>query len=168
MAAEAEASREARAKVSRSHKHPSLSPPVSATPTTPASTCSSAPIQGDRGRGRDESVAGAEGGLSGDRRVSVGPAAALPSDPQHHRRREELHHHLPAAFRLNAKLPKTLRDRDIFHKHTRTCRPHEPQTRRLKTPPSGLIGLSYGKIYSPIANKVTLYLAHFSRCARVL
>lgn len=81
--------------------------------------------QGDRSGGRDERVAGPEGGLPGDCRVSVGPAAALPSDPQHHRRREELHHHLPAAAGDDAGLHETLRrslkaHRSHAHTHT-TC-----------------------------------------------
>lgn len=81
------------------------------------------PSQGDRSRGRDECVAGAEGGLPSDCRVPVGPAAALPSDPQHHRRREELHHHFPAAAGDDARVHQTLRRglttcRSQVHTHT--------------------------------------------------
>lgn len=66
------------------------------------------PPTGDSSRGRDERVTGAEGGLPGDRWISVGSAAALPSDPQHHRRWEELDHHLPTAAGDDARLHETL------------------------------------------------------------
>ncbi|CAF88069.1 unnamed protein product, partial [Tetraodon nigroviridis] len=91
MAAEAEAIREAKAKVCAVGARRLQARLFRMSPFTPASV-SSAPVSGDRGRGRDKSVAGAEGGLAGDRPVPVSPAAALPPDPRRHRRQEELHH----------------------------------------------------------------------------
>lgn len=89
MAAEAEAAREARAKVSaHARARSSRQPPFTRRPRL---------FAGDRGRGRDERVPRPEGGVPGDRGVPVGPAAPLPADAQHHRSGEELHHHLPAA-----------------------------------------------------------------------
>lgn len=48
-------------------------------------------------RGRDECIQGSEGGVSGDRRVSIRPSAQIPPNSQHHCSWEELHHHLPSA-----------------------------------------------------------------------
>lgn len=113
---------------------PLRSGPV-ATPTTSASKLCSLPTQGDRSRGRDESLAGAEGGVSGDRRVSVGPAAALPPDPQHHRCWEELHHHFPAAAWHDKRPHKALR-RDChtpLHKHSYTHTHTEATCQVLQT-----------------------------------
>lgn len=47
--------------------------------------------------GWDECIQGSEGGVSGDRRVSIRSSAQIPPNPQLYRSREELHHHLPSA-----------------------------------------------------------------------
>lgn len=59
---------------------------------------------GYRCRGRDERLPRPQRGVAGHRRVAVGPAAALPADPQHHRGWEELHHRLPAAHGAHVSL----------------------------------------------------------------
>lgn len=97
MAAEAEATREARAKV-RTCSRPSHALPVSGrSPLTHPVWPFPCPPLGDRCRGRDERVPRSEGGVPCDRRVPVCPAAPLLADSQHHRGREELYHHLPSA-----------------------------------------------------------------------
>lgn len=99
MAAEAEASREARAKVKmiyakhkellrggikESNKYMKLS--------VPDHFC----------RGRNEGLQGSERSLSGNRRVTLCSPAPIPAEPQLHRRGEELHHHLSSAHRYVA------------------------------------------------------------------
>ncbi len=63
---------------------------------------------GDSRWGGNECVTGTEGGISGDRRVPLCFAAALPPDPQHHRSGEELHHHFPSAYWHDAGLHEAL------------------------------------------------------------
>ena len=63
------------------------------------------------GRGWDERLPRAEGGVPRDRRVSLSPAASLPADPQHHRSGEELHHHLPPAHWCHEPLHEEVMDR---------------------------------------------------------
>jgi len=92
MAAEAEAAREARAKVR------------GACVTGRGDGIESRGSAGDRGRGRAEGEPGAQGGGRRDHAVAGGAAAALPADAEHHLGREELHHHLPAAHRAGRRL----------------------------------------------------------------
>ena len=99
MAAEAEAAREARAKVmniqgenifqTTSRKFIQSSRRfVSRSEVSPA---------GDRSGGRAEGQRGAEGGGGGDPAVAQRAAAALPPDPHRHLHRAGLHHRVPHA-----------------------------------------------------------------------
>lgn len=99
MAAEAEASREARAKVENATELEAGAP---ARERLLTSGCAS--VSDHCCRGGDEGVPGSEGSLSGHRRVAVSPAAALSAEPQLHRSGEELHYHLPPAHRHAAGL----------------------------------------------------------------
>ena len=83
MAAEAEAAREARAKV--------------VTDTVASRPALSSRRAGDRGRGRAEGELRAARRQRDDRGEPRGAAAALPADTQQHLRGEEQHHHLPRA-----------------------------------------------------------------------
>lgn len=95
MAAEAEASREARAKV----RHQNTLQTVVNSTTFVASNRSVLLYLcvGDCSWGWDECIAGTEGSISGDRGVTISTSAAIPSDSKHHRSWAKLHHHLPPA-----------------------------------------------------------------------
>ena len=87
MAAEAEAAREARAKVGPCRHYPEK--------TTFASVSTFLRVPGDRGGGRAQGEQGAEARCGHHHGESRGAAAAIPPDTRTHRGREQLHHHLP-------------------------------------------------------------------------
>lgn len=107
MAAEAEATREARAKVRTRARHQRRASRFT-QPGWKKYSCSGcfarASLSDHCRRGGDEGLQSSEGGLAGHRRVALGAPAALPAEPQLHRSGEELHHHLPAAHRHAAVL----------------------------------------------------------------
>ena len=114
MAKEAEANREALAKVSAASGHPSYSERslqfpiytvilnmqftrVHLTRANSTYVRTNVVSTGDRRRRREAGFAGAERGGDGDERKSVGAAAALPADAKRRRHRARVDHLLPAS-----------------------------------------------------------------------